>query len=75
MRHLELIAQVGMFPDKIQTGNLEYVTNDVCLPVPTEGVLCARANSTKGVAAGRGDSGTCDSWSLVYYLFIGLWSM
>jgi len=56
-------------PIVIQTGNLEYVTNAECQENRksnvTEDMLCAKTNSTDGVAAGRGDSGMCDSWSLI----------
>ncbi len=58
-------------PNVIQTGNLEYVTNAECQENKggafniTEDMLCARTNSTDGVAVGSGDSGMCDSWSLI----------
>ena len=53
-------------PNLIQTGNLEYVANEACniLRSVTEDMLCAKTDSTDGVASGRGDSGTCDSFNI-----------
>jgi hypothetical protein len=52
----------GVFPNEIQTGTLEYLTNRECRrllnPEPiTSDMMCARTDSTNGVATGGGDSG------------------
>ncbi|KAL3766178.1 hypothetical protein ACHAW5_008411 [Stephanodiscus triporus] len=52
----------GEGPDEIQTGTLKYLTNHQCNILRgkdryTDDMLCARTDSTNGVAVGSGDSG------------------
>ncbi|KAL3816945.1 hypothetical protein ACHAXA_001773 [Cyclostephanos tholiformis] len=55
----------GVFPNEIQTGTLEYLTNRECRRLLnanndqtiTGDMMCARTDSTNGVATGGGDSG------------------
>ena len=56
------------WPDKIQTGMLEYLTNQECNTLCfgiTDDMLCANTDSTRGVAVGSGDSGMCNSLAWV----------
>jgi hypothetical protein len=57
----------GRDPIEIQTGMLEYLTNQECASLKGKTIpdnnLCAKTNSSKGVAVGSGDSGMCDSWA------------
>jgi len=55
-------------PDKIQTGMLEYLTNQECMDLEkgiTDDMLCVNTNSARGVAVGGGDSGMCNSLAWV----------
>ncbi len=70
-------------PNVIQTGTLEYLTNQDCEDrLRDEGELlddcfitcdmqCANTDSEDGVAVGRGDSGTCN-FEFVVFLWIGI---
>ena len=57
----------GEEPNEIQTGTLEYLTNQECNALwgggITDDMLCAKTDSTNGVAVGIGDSGMCNSWA------------
>jgi hypothetical protein len=57
-------------PNEIQTGNLRYLTNQVCNNLfggdVTPDMMCARTDSNSGVAVGFGDSGTFNSLSLAF---------
>jgi hypothetical protein len=60
------------YPNEIQTGNLRYLTNQVCSTLPeiegpiTPDMMCAKTNSDRGVSIAFGDSGTCNSLSLAF---------
>jgi hypothetical protein len=59
------------YPNDIQTGKLEYLTNGECDNLYDGGItgdmLCANTDSTDGVAVGNADSGTCNScWASIF---------
>jgi hypothetical protein len=54
----------GEEPNEIQTGTLKYLPNQECILKGggiTDDMLCAKTDSTNGVAVGNGDSGMCNS--------------
>jgi len=57
-------------PNKIQTGNLQYLTNQVCSTLlyfaVTPDTMCAKTDSDSGVSLAFGDVGTCNSLSLAF---------
>ena len=62
----------GTDPNEIQTGILQYLTNQECGVLLedeiTNDILCARTDSNSGVAVGGGDSGMCNSLLLTFVL-------
>ena len=63
----------GTDPNEIQTGILQYLTNQECGvllegEIITDDMLCARTDSNSGVAVGGGDSGMCNSLLLTFVL-------
>ncbi len=65
----------AIFPNEIQSGMLEYLTNQECSNRLnnagadgniSDDMMCARTDSANGVAVGGADSGRSKFWALVF---------